>query len=59
LDAVEHQREHSACRSLMIIECFSVSNLLSLLCHSSVGTSVGSCAPCDRSSRGVNQVISQ
>jgi hypothetical protein len=44
-DAVESPREHSACRSLMIIECFSVSNLLSLLCHSSVGTSIGRCAP--------------
>jgi hypothetical protein len=56
---VEHQREHSACRLLMIIECFSVSNLLSLLCHSSVGTSIGSCAPCGRSYRKVNQVVSQ
>jgi hypothetical protein len=58
-DAVEYQREHSACRSLMIIECLSVSNLLSLLCHSSVGTSVGSCAPFNCSSRGVNQLVSQ
>jgi hypothetical protein len=48
-NVVEYQGEHSTCRSLMIIECLSVSNLLSLLCDSSVGTSVGSCAsfgPC-------------
>jgi hypothetical protein len=38
-DAEELQREHSACRSLMIIDCFSVSDLLSLLCHCK-GTSV-------------------
>jgi hypothetical protein len=40
---------NSACRSLMIIECFSVSNLLSLLCHRAVGTSIGSYFPSDRS----------
>jgi hypothetical protein len=45
-------RGDSACRSLMIIECFSVSNLLSLLCHSTIGTSLGSCPPSDRSHRG-------
>jgi hypothetical protein len=58
-DVVESPREHSTCRSLMIIEHFSVSNLLSLLCHSSVGTSIGSCAPSDHSSRGFDQVISE
>jgi hypothetical protein len=58
-DAVESPREHSTCRLLMIIECFSVSNLLSLLCHSSVGTSIGSCVSLDRSSRGFDQVVPQ
>jgi hypothetical protein len=52
-------RGDSACRSLMIIECFSVSNLLSLLCYCTIGTSTGSCSPLDRSSRGIDQVVSQ
>jgi hypothetical protein len=47
--------EHSACRSLVIIGCLSVLNLLSFLCHSAVGTSIGSCAPCG-SRGGVDQV---
>jgi hypothetical protein len=47
-----------ACRSLMIIGCLSVSNLLSLLCHRAVGTSFGSCSPADCSHRGLDQVIS-
>jgi hypothetical protein len=51
-DVVGLLREDSTCRSLMIIECFSVSNLLSLLCHSAVSTSLGSCSPSDRSRRG-------
>jgi hypothetical protein len=50
LDVEDLSRGNSACRSLMIIECFSVSNLLSLLCHCAVGTSTGSCSPSDRSS---------
>jgi hypothetical protein len=36
---------HSACRSLVFIGCLSVLDLLSVLCHSSVGTSVRSCTP--------------
>jgi hypothetical protein len=36
---------HSACRSLVFIGCLSVLDLLSVLCHNSVGTSFGSCAP--------------
>jgi hypothetical protein len=40
---------NSACRSLMIIGSFSVSNLLSLLCHRAISTSIGSCSPSDRS----------
>jgi hypothetical protein len=53
-DTVELQREHSACRSLMIIGCLSVPDLLSFLCHSAVGTSIGSCALCCRSGGGVD-----
>jgi hypothetical protein len=53
-DAVELQREHSACRSLMIISCLSVADLLSSLCHRTIGTSFGSCAPWCRSGSGVN-----
>jgi hypothetical protein len=48
-DTVKFQREHSTCRLLMIIGCLSVSNLLSPLCHCTVGTSIGSCALCCRS----------
>jgi hypothetical protein len=40
-DTIEPEREHSACRSLMIL---SVPDLLSLLCHSTISTSLGSCA---------------
>jgi hypothetical protein len=43
-DTVELERERSACRLSMIIGCLSFSNLLSPLCHSTVGTSAGSCA---------------
>jgi hypothetical protein len=43
LDAMELERECSACRSLMIIDCLSVPDLLSLLCHNAIGTSFGSC----------------
>jgi hypothetical protein len=44
-DTVELERERSACRLPLIIGCLSVFNLLSLLCHSTIGTSLGSCAP--------------
>jgi hypothetical protein len=57
-DVVGSSRGNFACRSLMIIECLSVSNLLSLLYHSSVGTSAGSCSPSDCSSRGFDPVVS-
>jgi hypothetical protein len=57
-DVMGSLRGNSACRSLMIIECLSVSNLLSLLCHSSIGTSTGSCSPLDHSSRGFDLVVS-
>jgi hypothetical protein len=43
-DAVEPERKRSTCRSLMIIACLSVPDLLSLLCHSAISTSLGSCA---------------
>jgi hypothetical protein len=42
-DVVELEKEHSACRSLMIIDGLSVLDLLSLLCYSAVSTSLGSC----------------
>jgi hypothetical protein len=58
-DVVGSSRGNSACRSFMITECLSVSNLLSLLCHSSVGTSARSCSPSDHSSRGFDQVVCQ
>jgi hypothetical protein len=37
---------HSTCRLLVFIGCLSVLDLHSFLCHSTVGTSIGSCAPC-------------
>jgi hypothetical protein len=52
-DAVELERKCSACRSLMIIACLSVPDLLSLLCHSAVSTSLGSCTS-SGSRRGVD-----
>jgi hypothetical protein len=58
-DVADLSKGDSACRSLMIIRCFFVSNLLSLLCHCAVGTSPGSCSPFDRSCRGFDQVVSQ
>jgi hypothetical protein len=51
-DVEDLSRGNSACRSLVIIGCLSVSNLLSLLCHCAVSTSLGSCSPSDRSCRG-------
>jgi hypothetical protein len=58
-DVEDLSRGNSACRSLMIIGCFFMSNLLSLLCHCAIGTSPGSSSPLDRSRRGFDQVISQ
>jgi hypothetical protein len=43
-EVVEPEKECSTCRSLMVIDCLSVPDLLSLLCHSAVSTSLGSCA---------------
>jgi hypothetical protein len=43
-DALKSEEKRSTCRSLMILECFSVLDLLSLLCHNAVGTSFGRCA---------------
>jgi hypothetical protein len=37
--------EHSTCRSPVLIGCLSVLDLLSLPCHSTISTSVRSCAP--------------
>jgi hypothetical protein len=42
---VEGSEGHSACRSLVVIGCLSVPDLLSSLCHSTIGTSFRSCAP--------------
>jgi hypothetical protein len=56
LDVAELGRECSACRLLMIIGCLSFSNLLSPLCHSTVGTSDGSCASLS-SCRGFGYVV--
>jgi hypothetical protein len=43
--SVGDSEEHSTCRSLVIIGCLSVLDLLSFLCHSAISTSVRSCAP--------------
>jgi hypothetical protein len=53
-DVVDFQRDHSACRLLMIIGCLSVTDLLSPLCHRTIGTFVGSCALCCCSSGRVD-----
>jgi hypothetical protein len=45
MTTVEPGEGHSACRLSYAIVCFSVSDLLSFLRHSTVGTSYGSCAP--------------
>jgi hypothetical protein len=42
-DIAEPESGRSTCRSLMIIVCLSVRDLLSSLCHSTVSTSPGSC----------------
>jgi hypothetical protein len=55
-DAVELEREHSSCRLPMIIGCLSFSNLLSPLCHSTIGTSDRSCTSLS-SCRGVDYVV--
>jgi hypothetical protein len=36
-------KEHSACRLLVFVDCLSVIGLLSFLCYSPIGTSNGSC----------------
>jgi hypothetical protein len=43
--SVGELKEHSTCRSLVLIGCLSVFDLLSFPCHSAIGTSIGSCAP--------------
>jgi hypothetical protein len=43
-DLEDSEKERPACRSLVFIGYLSVSDLLSFLCHSAVGTSGGSCA---------------
>jgi hypothetical protein len=43
LDLRDSEGGHSACRLPMSIGCLSVLDLLSLLCHSTIGTSSGSC----------------
>jgi hypothetical protein len=42
-NVVESESGCSACRSLMLIDCLSVPDILSSLCHSAIGTSTGSC----------------
>jgi hypothetical protein len=42
-DVMESKSERPACRLPMFIDCLSVADLLSSLCHSTVGTSTGSC----------------
>jgi hypothetical protein len=49
-------KECSACRSLMILDCLSVFDLFSILCHSAVSTSFGSYAPLG-SCGGTNQIV--
>jgi hypothetical protein len=51
---LELEGERSACRLLMVIGCLSVIDLLSPLCHSTVGTSLGSCTPCCCPCSGAN-----
>jgi hypothetical protein len=43
-DLKDSEEEHPACRLPVLIDCLSVIDLLSLLCHSTVGTSNRSCA---------------
>jgi hypothetical protein len=43
-DLQDSEEGHSTCRLPMSIGCLSVLDLLSLLCHSTIGTSSGSCA---------------
>jgi hypothetical protein len=43
--SIRELEEHSTYRLLVFIGCLSVLDLLSLLYHSAVGTSVRSCAP--------------
>jgi hypothetical protein len=55
-DASKPKEECSACRSLMILDCFSVFDLLRILCHSVVGTSFGSYTP-SSSCGGTDQIV--
>jgi hypothetical protein len=55
-DASKHEKERSACRSLVIIDYISVPDLLSFLYHSAVGTSFGSCTP-SGSHGGIDWVV--
>jgi hypothetical protein len=43
-DLKDSEEECPACRLPMFIDRLSVPDLLSFLCHSTVGTSIGSCA---------------
>jgi hypothetical protein len=44
-DLKESEEERPTCRLLVLIDClFSLLTYFSLLCHSTVGTSGGSCA---------------
>jgi hypothetical protein len=58
LSNVESLEEHSTCRSLVVICCLLVPDLLSSLCHSTVGTSVRSCAPCHPCGR-VDEIVAR
>jgi hypothetical protein len=55
-DVSKPEKECSACRSLMILDCFSVLDLLSILRHSAVGTSFRSYAP-SGSCGGTDQIV--
>jgi hypothetical protein len=45
LDVGDLVQGNSTCRLLMLIGCLSTSDVLSLLCHCTVGTSFRSCSP--------------
>jgi hypothetical protein len=46
LSSIKGVEGYSACRSLVSLGCLSVSDLLSFLYYSAVGTSLRSCTPC-------------
>jgi hypothetical protein len=48
---VKEAEGHSTCRLLVPLGYLSVLDLLSFLCHSTIGTSLGSCTPCHSSGR--------